>query len=516
MALAVAGGTAVVTATGLAVNASVTGHGAGPGPSPVALAASTAAPGPGTCSAVRAGPAQEVVSNAVRTKLGLTVWPDTALGVLRNASGSYSFLSADGGPTQKVVVTSGTLANPASGGVTSALPVAGVPAGYSYAGGGPVYQDPGTGMVLQVLHLERAYPKGGFWSELDLGVLNQATGKTTLLGPIVRPSATFAQAEAAGRSVDIGASALSAAGGYLYVYFPDTEVASSGGLQTTGLSAARAPLAQVLSAAKSGTVGQWSKYGAGGWTLPSLGGGATADLNPGEAPVWHPDVVHSSALGADIMVSGVSSNQMDLASSADGVHWTQRVPLFRDPADFDAYPTLVSEGTNPSDPGATFYLYYTQWLSTTQNWSNAHLMRREITCTSGSPAATIPFVRYYNGKRHEVTTGPPDAGYAKEGQWYLLSGEQPGTVPIYGCRNGALLVDQFISHDANCEGSGNAITQSEGWIYTSPPAVPSTPLYRCHIEGLGDHFVSIESSCEASGIVNEGLLGYAPTTPEAG
>ena len=273
IALAVAAGTAVVTAAGLAVNASATGHGAGPGPSPIALAASTTGPGPGSCSAVSAGPAREVVSNAVRTKLGLGVWPDTALGVLRNPSGSYSFLSADGGPTQKVVVTSGTLANPVSGGVASALPVAGIPAGYSYAGGGPVYQDPGTGMVLQVLHLERSYPKnGGFWSELDLGVLNQATGKTTLLGPIVRPSASFATAEAAGRSVDIGASALSAVGGNLYVYFPDTEVASSGSLQTTGLSAARAPLADVLASAKSGTVGQWWKYGAGGWTIPSLGG----------------------------------------------------------------------------------------------------------------------------------------------------------------------------------------------------------------------------------------------------
>lgn len=216
------------------------------------------------------------------------------------------------------------------------------------------------------------------------------------------------------------------------------------------------------------------------------------------------------------MVSGVSSNQMDLASSADGVHWSTRVPLFRDPGDFDAYPTLVSEGTNPADPGASFYLYYTQWPSSTQNWSNAHLMRREITCTGGSPAATIPFVRYYNGKRHEVTTGPPDPGYAKEGQWYLLAGEQPGTIPIYGCRNGALLVDQFISRDSNCESFSNAITQTEGWIYTSPPAVPSTPLYRCHIAGLGDHFVSIESGCEAAGIVDEGLLGYAPTAPENG
>jgi hypothetical protein len=511
----VAAGTAVAAATGLAVNASVTGPGAGPGSSRIALAAS--ATGPGSCSAVSAGPAREVVSNAVRTKLRLGVWPDTALGVLRDSSGGYRFLSADGGPAQQVAITSGTLADPVSGGVTSALPVADVPAGYSYAGGGPVYQDPGTGMVLQVLHLERAYPdSGGFWSELDLGLLNQATGQATVLGPIVRPSASFAQAEAAGRSVDIGDSALSAAGGYLYVYFPDTAVASSGSLQTTGLSAARAPLADVLAAAQKGTVAQWSKYGAGGWTVPSLGGGDIADLNSGEVPVWHPDVVHSSALGADIMVSGVSSNQMDLASSADGIHWSQRVPLFRDPGDFDAYPTLVSEGASPADPGKSFYLYYTQWLSSAQNWANAHLMRREITCISGSPAATIPFVRYYNGKRHEVTTAPPDAGYTKEGQWYLLTSEQPGTVPIYGCRNGALLVDQFISRDSNCESSSNAITQTEGWIYASPPAVPSTPLYRCHIAGLGDHFVSIESSCEASGIVNEGLLGYAPTTPENG
>jgi hypothetical protein len=353
---------------------------------------------------------------------------------------------------------------------------------------------------------------GGFWSELDLGVLDQATGQSTLLGAIVRPALSFAQAESNGISVDIGVSSLSELGGYLYVYFPDITLTSSGILQATGLSAARAPLSDVLAAAENGTVTQWWKYGAGGWTVPSLGGGGlAADLNPGEALAQHPDVVRSSALGTSIMVGGVSANEMDLTSSADGIHWSSRVPLFREPGDFDAYPTLVGEGTNPADPEASFYLYYTQWPGT-RNWSDAHLMRREITCTSGLPAATIPFVRYYNGTRHEVTTGPADPGYTEEGHWYLLSTEQPGTTPLYGCRNGDLLVDQFVSRDPDCESPNNAITQTEGWIYTAPPPVPYTPLYRCHIPGLGDHFVSILASCEAPGIVNEGLLGYAPMT----
>lgn len=164
------------------------------------------------------GPAQEVVSSAARAQLGVGAWPDTAFGVLRDASGNYRFLSTNGFPSPKqVVTTAGTLANPVSGGIVSALPVAGVPAGFSYAGGGPVYSDPGTGTVLQVLHMERTLPDNGFWSELDLGVVNQATGQTTRLGAIVQPGLSFAQAQAHGISFDLGVSSLSVIDGYLYV-----------------------------------------------------------------------------------------------------------------------------------------------------------------------------------------------------------------------------------------------------------------------------------------------------------
>jgi hypothetical protein len=502
-----ASGTAATSAATHAAPVNAAGN---PAPTPGTQVAGATA---GTCSGVSVGPAQQVVSSAVRAQLKVGAWPDTAFGVLRDASGGYRFLSTNGLPAPKqVITTKGTLANPVSGGVMSALPVAGVPAGFSYAGGGPVYSDPGTGMVLQVVHMERALPNNGFWTELDLGVLNQATGQTTRLGAIVQPGLTFAQAQAHGISFDLGVSSLSVIDGYIYVYFPDLWLTSSGTTQATGLSVARAPLADVLAAAASGTVTKWMKYGPAGWTVPALGGGASADVNLGATLAQHPDVIRSSALGTSVMVGAVSATEMDLTSSADGIHWTARVPLFRDSAAFaDLYPTLVGEGANPADPGTSFYLYYTQFASD-RDWASAHVMRRQITCTSGLPASTVPLVRYYNGTRHEVTAGPSDPGYREEGRWYLLSTAQPGTVPLYGCLDGALLVDQFISGNANCEASQNPIQQTEGWIYTARPSAPSTPLYRCHVPGLGDHFVSILANCEGSQYVNEGLLGYALTT----
>lgn len=474
----------------------------------------------GGCRGVSVGPARTVVDTATAKRLGLDIWPDTALGVIRDGDDRYRFLATGtpgGRPPQQVVVTSGTLSDPVAGGVVSKRPVTNVPVGYDYAGGGPIYRDPASGLVLETLHLERPYgdDPGQFYTELHLGRFDPATGSVTRLGAIVSPHASF---ELAGRSkttIDIGVSSLSVvtvgSTKYLYVYFPDASADASGKIAFSGLSVARAPLDDVLGAAKVGQVTAWSKYAGGGWEQPGLGGDSS-DLSPGQPMAWHPDVARDASLS--IMVAGVSPREMVLADSADGVTgWSAQHPLFRDTAYYDAYPTVVGSGSDPAQPGNAFFVYYTQWQSSSPDWSKARLMRRSVTCTEGLTAAKVPFVRYSDGSRHQVTTGPAAGpGYREEARWNLLTAQTPGTIPLYGCLNGA--TDHYVSTDAGCGGTQYSILQTEGWIYTDPPEAPSTALYRCYIRSLGDHFVSTRSDCEAPGnpdVAPEGRLGYALT-----
>ncbi|MCO5967520.1 hypothetical protein [Actinoallomurus soli] len=463
------------------------------------------------------GPAQEVVSVADRRRLGLDAWPDTALGVVNDGGGKYRFFATGTPglrPPQKVTVTSGTLSDPVADGVRSAQPVANVPSGYDYAGGGPVFRDARSGQVLEMLHLERPYGNDAskFYTELHLGRVDPKTGKVVRLGEIVRPHVDFTTAQKTQTTIDLGAPSFSVTRvgkiSYLYVYFSDATADGAGRIAFTGLSVARAPITAVLAAAKRGKVSAWSKYQGGRWAQPALGG-ASADINAGRPMAWAPDVVRGA--GRTIMVTGESPHDMVLSTSANGVNgWSTRHPLWRDPDFFDAYPTIVAGGSTPNAPGKTFFVYYTQWQSAEPDWSTARLMRRTVRCTQGTQATDVALVRYSNGARHQVTTGPAPAGFHEEGRWYLRSAQEPGTVPLYGCRNGR--DDQFLYKSADCGGSQYAILQTEGWIYAKRPASPSVPLYRCHIAGLGDHFVSERPDCEAPGnadVAQEGLLGYA-------
>jgi len=479
-----------------------------------------AAAGADVCTGVSVGPATEVVSDATRDRLGLNGWPDGSLNVQRQDDGTYRFYTAAAfdGPNpahpQRNVITQGTLDDPVRDGVVSSSQIKGLPDGYSWAGGGPIYRDPDSGIVLEVLHLEQSFGDGKFYSELHLGRLDPATGEVTYLGPLVRPELTRDQAL---ENADLGLSRLSVAKddsgtAYFRLYFPDFRL-QDGHQVSTSLSVARAPVRDVLDAAAKGTVVPWQKYsGDGNWDAPALGGHA-ADLEPGRPMAWAPQVAHSDALGGYVMAAADSPREMVLSSSEDGVRdWSPRVPLFRDPGYYNAYAGVAGTGADASDLGRAFYLYYLQWPSSDPNWDNARVMRRAVHCTTGQAAEEKPFVRYADAGRHIVTTGTPPAGYTREpgSDWRLLSTAQPGTRPLYGCRAGD--ADYFVSADAGCEGDQNAIVQTEGWIHTEKPSSGSSvALYRCHTEGLGDHFVSSDPDCEGGGVTQEGLLGYAAT-----
>ena len=479
----------------------------------VAVATPQAAP-PSQCAGVKVGPAEEVVADQTRKDLGLDGWADTPFGVLPDGPGTYKFLAVAAlagseGANQSIAVTRGTLDDPVSDGVETLAPLIGLPDGYQYGGGGPVYRDPGTGLVLQMLHLEQSSP-GGFYSSLHLGLFDPDTGRTTYLGPIATPTATREQVAAHHASADLGTPSFTARDGFLYAHFPDYFVDANGNYGGTALSVLRAPLAEVIDAAQDGRTVPWKKYLDGAWNSPGVGGAST-DLRPGERAAWHPNTVRTTK-GGSLVVAMVSPNEFVLTDSADGVtSWSSSVTLFRDPDRFNAYPTVVGTGADPSVVGDEFYVFYLQWNTMNQDWNNAHMMRRLVTCTGGRDLGTVPLVRSDNADRHRVTTDLVDeAGYYPTHTWLLEAGERPGTKPLYSCRNGA--VDQFVSPLADCGGFN--VLQTLGWVYTSPPAAPSVALYSCHVAGLDDHYLSADPGCENDAADQEGRIGYALSTTE--
>ncbi|MGI5268091.1 hypothetical protein ACQEUU_02945 [Nonomuraea sp. CA-218870] len=469
------------------------------------------------CAGLAVGPAEVVVSDATRDRLGLTGWPDSGFGVERLENGRYRFHAPDafGGPAgglpQRNVVSKGTLDNPLADGVVAASPSREVPAGYKWSGGGPIWRGP-DGMILKILHQEK-YAGDMFYAELHLGRHDPETGVTTYLGPLVQPTNDFTEAASLGQISDVGTSSLTRIGDYLYVYFPDFYTDAAGKPVSTALSVARAPVSAVVTAAQKGTVVPWRKYHEGKWNSPALGGPST-DLQPGRSMAWAPHVVRM-AHGGVAMVAAVSPREVVLSTSPNGIsNWSPRVPLFRDPDRYNAYVTVVGTGTDPSVIGNTFYVYNTQFLSSEPNWSNVQLVRHKVTCTAGMPASSAALVRHSDtGGRHRVTTSPVDtAGTYPQfgGIWGLYRSQQPGTHPLYECRRGSR--DYFVSKDSDCEGKSNALLHTLGWVHTARPAADSTPLYRCGQPSSLDSYVSILADCESADSKQEGLLGYALAT----
>jgi hypothetical protein len=142
-----------------------------------------------------------------------------------------------------------------------------------------------------------------------------------------------------------------------------------------------------------------------------------------------------------------------------------------------------ADAANSAEPG--------QWDIAPVNW------------TPDNPL--MPFLRYYNGTSHEVTTGwvSTSADFQQASLLgHLYENPQQGaTVPFYGCKNGNR--DYFVSTDSACE--GQRILGRNGYGYAQPDkSLNLVAVYRCSTKQ--DHFVSLDSKCE--GETKDELLGY--------
>jgi hypothetical protein len=329
------------------------------------------------------------------------LWPDTQIGVIKSGE-SYVYFGSDGGYHARqryngqeygnnkggsVVRTIGTLDKPL--GTTAPVDVTIDPNpvstvnphydGYTYMGGGPVYQVPpglpGAGNLLLLYHAEINTKSPVSYSLLALAISSDLGAHWTDIGEIIRFNQPFSESDSPLLEIGDPNLTLSADQNYFYVYFQDWLKDGT----VTNVSVARAPVSDVLLSAFGGSVhsaAPFEKYYQGAWSQPALGGLST-DLAPNSPAGGGPQVAWNSALGRYTAISDVSQF-LTYAESADGISWTRPTVLHIPSAFNSAYATPVGLGNDPSVLGSEFYVYYTDLPEI--SWAHATFERFTLSC----------------------------------------------------------------------------------------------------------------------------------------
>jgi hypothetical protein len=216
------------------------------------------------------GPRTSIISAATLAALGSWFWQDSGIGILNNGDGTYAFFASVGGtghsgaPGKMVGTMSNPLAVSALETVVSGTvdaPDAAV-ADIVYQGGGPIYKDPASGLLIIFTHNERRLNPsfGGTQFYSWLGILKSTDGGAswTDCGVIITPHHTFAEMLAAydtfGKSdgtnyyADVGWGPYVIVGDYFYIYYIEWSMGRSprpGSLRTPPVWPA--PLSQMSS-----------------------------------------------------------------------------------------------------------------------------------------------------------------------------------------------------------------------------------------------------------------------------
>lgn len=153
--------------------------------------------------------------------------------------------------------------------------------------------------------------------------------------------------------------------GYFYIYFVDS---TDGSTSALGIATARAPVADVLAAARSGSLGSnlWKKHYNGAFAEPGLGGHTTPIAPWG---ITHTQAIHSSHTGKYYLAlsfmswTGIDSS-VKLYESTDAVSWNLAQTVASEPAatlrpdSGYQYCSLIDRDGQPNaEAGQYFYLY---------------------------------------------------------------------------------------------------------------------------------------------------------------
>jgi hypothetical protein len=334
-------------------------------------------------------------------------WPDTPMGVIKT-DGGYEFFASDGGLHSRqfwqghwygnnkygsATRTIGTLDNPV--GLAPPIDVTILPnpdpavnpyySSYDYMGGGPVYKVPdgmlGAGNLLMVYHAEiNTVTTQSFYAVLALATSTDNGMSWTDLGEIIRVNQAY-RTDLDGYDIGDPPLVTSPDGKYFYIYFRDwlANGTTDWGNTVTLVSVARAPIAEVLSAAFGSKphAALFQKYYAGDWRLEPGIGGYSTDLNPNAPYTGEVQVAYNADLKRYSMIIG-EGVLFAYAESPDGLQWTTPVLLYQFSGEPNTYVMPVGMGDDPRILGKQFYLFYTYGGS--GGWPSNYVGRLTVSC----------------------------------------------------------------------------------------------------------------------------------------
>jgi hypothetical protein len=277
-----------------------------------------------------------------------------------------------------------------------------------YHGGGPIYRDPASGMLLLFSHAER-YLNPSFAGDQYFawnGILKSTDGGDTWVdcGTILTPHHTFAEMVALydtyGKSdgtrfaADIGWAPYVIVGDYFYVYYnnvdasiEDDRAIFGGGTQSNNMCVARAPVAAVVTAAAAATVTTWEKWTGTDWSEDGIRG-TGAYLLPYAAAYGCAFSYNTFrqryillVAGQDIPDDDPDQKALLYMESEDGLEWTTPEVIgidFPRTPDSLVYATIVDPTSAvPYRCGKSFYFIG-------KNFQDGEVMRWTITLTGAA------------------------------------------------------------------------------------------------------------------------------------
>ncbi|MCB1690860.1 MAG: hypothetical protein KDI33_20355 [Halioglobus sp.] len=136
-----------------------------------------------------------------------------------------------------------------------------------------------------------------------------------------------------------------------------------------------------------------------------------------------------------------------------------------------------------------------------------------------SPHGLIAIYRFYDPifinhmPSRDANELGPENGYRFEGLAYrTFANAFRHSKEIYRCRAATNKLESFVSDDADCEGAGNTLDGSMGFVSTVASRAAPLSLFRCYSSTLNDHLTTTDvSECNGSnGYIVEpgGPLGY--------
>lgn len=172
--------------------------------------------------------------------------------------------------------------------------------------------------LIAFTHIERYpgnEPRG--LPEFGLGISYSADGGSTwdFTGEIAAPK---------NRRLNVGGTPYVIKDGYVHLYFNDGVNNDFATPWPRHVAAVRAPLAEVIAAARANTTSPWKKYVNGAWNgdpITSVGDPLISDVYGSNDT--HADATYSTALGKYLMtLQAQNAAKLQLYSSPDGITWS--------------------------------------------------------------------------------------------------------------------------------------------------------------------------------------------------